>query len=171
MINYFIEKEEKGKDLPYAFELMGKKLAAFNHSSESVVNQYVANYPEMTEEELKKFFESEFEITGREYEVISKLIPREPNGKIKAENVGNLIKAGDESKKVYIKPNIITTKLIFRNGLHALRCCLELEDKLMKANLTEWNDYEFGPTEADEYGLDSIDLPLPSDVIAWLRTT
>jgi hypothetical protein len=37
---------------------MGKKLAAFNHSSESVVNQYVANYPEMTEEELKKFFES-----------------------------------------------------------------------------------------------------------------
>lgn len=53
--------------------------------------------------------------------------------------------------KVFIRPGqgIASTRLIFRNGLMALRCCLDIEDKLIKARQTHWDDYEFGPTESD----------------------
>lgn len=41
---------------------------------------------------------------------------------------------------------------------------------MAQAKLDFWNDFEFGPIEADHYGLDSIDLPLPSEKVAWERT-
>lgn len=42
---------------------------------------------------------------------------------------------------------------------------------MVKAKLDFWNDFEFGPTEADNYGLDSIDLPLPVEKVVWQRVS
>ena len=49
----------------------------------------------------------------------------------------------------YIRPSMICTRLVFRNGRQALKCCLEIEEKLAKMKQMQWNDYEFGPTESD----------------------
>ena len=36
----------------------------------------------MTEEELKRFMEGEFEVKDQEFQIISKLVPRNADGKI-----------------------------------------------------------------------------------------
>ena len=33
---------------------------------------------------------------------------------------------------------------------------------MAKARITKWNDCDFGPTDSDEFGNDSIELNLPS---------
>ena len=40
LINYYIDHEEKSKELPFAFELMGHKISAFKHSPDAVLSQY-----------------------------------------------------------------------------------------------------------------------------------
>lgn len=62
-----------------------------------------------------------------------------------------------------------TERLVFKSGLQALRCCLELETKLARAKQPVWSDYEFGPTEQDEFGNDSIEVPLPTREVNWAR--
>ncbi len=52
-----------------------------------------------------------------------------------------LMKAQEDNRKIYIRPNINVNRLIFRNGLMALRCCLEIEEKLVKNKITTWDDY------------------------------
>ena len=87
------------------------------------------------------------------------------------EQLIELMKVGDSKGVVFIRPSMITTRLIFRNGLTALRCCLEIVEKMTKAKIEKWDDGEFGPGEGDEFGFDSIDLRLPSEHVNWERTS
>jgi len=112
--------------------------------------------------------EDEFEITGREYDIISKLAPRE-DGFIPVPLLIDMMKAEDKRGLIFIRPNVAASRLIFRNGLAALRCCLEIVSKMAKARIAKWHDCDFGPSESDEYGLDSIDITLPSEQVNWER--
>ena len=60
LINYYIDKEEKGQELVFAFELMGYKLAALKFSPDSVIDQYSSVSEKLTEGEFKRLMESEF---------------------------------------------------------------------------------------------------------------
>jgi hypothetical protein len=50
---------------------------------------------------------------------------------------------------LFITPDLPSNRLIYRSGLMALRACLEIEQKMVKAKQTQWNDRDFGPNEAD----------------------
>lgn len=58
----------------------------------------------------------------------------------------DMMKAADKQGLVFIRPNIVATRLVFRSGLGALRCCLEIVDKMSKARITKWHDCDFGPS-------------------------
>lgn len=43
-----------------------------------MISQYIAeDKPHLTEDEFKKFMEKEFEVVDKEFQIISKLVPRE----------------------------------------------------------------------------------------------
>jgi hypothetical protein len=123
LINYYIGKEEHGRELAYAYELMGHKLAAFRHTPDTVIAQYTAESGKMTEPEFKKFMEDEFEVTDREYLIISKLVPREGEV-IDVSQLIDMMKAGGLKRGAIIRPNSVNTRLLLKDGLTALRCCL-----------------------------------------------
>lgn len=81
------------------------------------------------------------------YDIINKLIVKE-NGKVSITMMLELLNF-EETRVLYIRPNMVTNRLIFKSGLQALRCCLEIEKKMNDIKLSQWNDYEFGPGLSD----------------------
>ena len=57
-----------------------------------------------------------------------------------------LMKTGETKGMLFIRPSLEVARLVFRNGLMALRCCLEIVEKMAKAKISKWNDCDFGPT-------------------------
>jgi hypothetical protein len=131
---------------------MAHKLALLKQNTEAVIEQYASRPGYLTEDELKKFLEGEFDITFQEYAIIVKLIPREQDGRYSVEKLVLLL-LSDGKRTVAIKPSSFTGKLVFRTAKQALQCCLELENKLAQLKQSRWHDYEFGPTDADEFGV------------------
>ena len=66
-------------------------------------------------------------------------------GNVQVSHLIDLMKTGNSRGVLYIRPSFEITRLIFRNGLMALKCCIEIVEKMAKARATKWNDCDFGP--------------------------
>lgn len=56
------------------------------------------------------------------------------------------------------------------SGEVALRFCIQIAEQLKDVKQAQWYDWEFGPTENDPSGQDTIGLPNQTDSTIWLRT-
>ena len=157
LLEYYVETEPK--DSLYAYEIMGRKMTAFQEQHESIIRQYCKANTTIAFAEFVKFMNAEFASKEGDAKKIFECLAKKET-KIPIKLILEAMKLSDSEKRhVFIKPTLWGTerKDFFRknsltilfNPFVALRFCISIVEELQKEQLTHWDDFEFGPTLVD----------------------